>query len=87
MAFGAIEYCRSAEVRVPEDVSVVGFDDVPIAALITPALTTVSQPAREMGYAAAKLLFDRLGPEGGEPPAEPFPATVQIRDSVLPPAS
>lgn len=84
MAFGAIEYCRAAGIRVPEDVSVVGFDDVPVAALISPALTTVSQPARELGYAAGRVLFDQL--EHGvliEPP-EPLPTTVQIRDSVSP---
>jgi DNA-binding LacI/PurR family transcriptional regulator len=86
MAIGALEYCRSAGIRVPEDLSIVGFDDVPIASLLTPALTTVRQPAREMGYAAAKLLFDRLAGAADAPPPEVFPATVQIRDSVLPPA-
>ena len=91
MAIGAIEYCRSAQLKVPEDVSVVGFDDVPIARLIAPALTTVGQPAREMGYAAAKLLFTRIDPpgpdgDGAEPPEPPlFSATVQIRESVAPP--
>jgi DNA-binding LacI/PurR family transcriptional regulator len=86
MAIGALEYCRSAGIRVPDDVSIVGFDDVPIASLLTPALTTVRQPAREMGYAAAKLLFDRLAGAADAELAEVFPATVQIRDSVLPPA-
>ena len=91
MAIGAIEYCRAARIRIPEDLSIVGFDDVPIARLIAPALTTVSQPAREMGYAAAKLLFNRLdpairaaaNPEDLEPPL--FPATVRIRESVSAP--
>ncbi|MHB8693917.1 MAG: LacI family DNA-binding transcriptional regulator [Solirubrobacteraceae bacterium] len=87
MAIGAIEYCRSAGLRVPEDVSITGFDDVPIARLISPALTTVRQPAREMGYAAAKLLFDRLGGDLDTQPSEPFPAELQIRDSVRPPAT
>jgi DNA-binding LacI/PurR family transcriptional regulator len=87
MALGAIQYCRAAGIRVPEDVSIVGFDDIPIAGLVTPALTTVSQPAREMGYAAARLLLDLLTPDGDDVPTEPFPATVQIRDSVLPPTA
>jgi LacI family transcriptional regulator len=86
MAIGALQYCRSAGLRVPEDVSITGFDDVPIAALITPALTTVRQPAREMGYAACMLLFDRLAGRDGPAP-EPFAATVAIRDSVVAPAS
>jgi DNA-binding LacI/PurR family transcriptional regulator len=85
MAIGAIQYCRSVGIRVPEEVSIVGFDDVPTAGLIDPALTTVSQPAREMGYAAAGLLFDLLRPDGEMPMPEPFPATLCIRHSVVPP--
>lgn len=90
MAIGAIEYCRAANLRVPVDLSVVGFDDVPIARLIAPALTTVRQPAREMGQAAVKLLFSRLdrsAPDSDaalEPPL--FPASLQIRGSVAPPS-
>lgn len=86
MAFGAIEYCRAAGIRVPEDVSIAGFDDLPIAALISPALTTVSQPARELGYAAGRLLFDQF--EGGQRDArpEPLPTILRIRESVQPPA-
>jgi LacI family transcriptional regulator len=89
MAIGALEYCKSVGIRVPEDVSIVGFDDLPIAALITPRLTTVRQPARDMGYRAAELLFDLLAQktDGEDEPQYLFPATLQIRDSVLPPAS
>ena len=91
MAIGAIEYCRTAKIRIPKHLSIVGFDDVPIARLIAPALTTVRQPAREMGYAAAQLLFARLDPavraaataEDFEPPL--FSATVQLRESVAAP--
>lgn len=82
MAFGALEYCRSQNIRVPEEVSLTGFDDVPIASLITPALTTVRQPAREMGYRAATLLFDLLDEEPRAEQDPPFPATLQVRDSV-----
>lgn len=86
MAFGALEYCRSAGIRVPEELSIAGFDDVPIARLVAPALTTVSQAARELGYAAGRLLFEQLDGGQGDGPPEPFPAIVQIRDSVRPPA-
>ena len=86
MAFGAIEYCRTAGIRVPDDLSVAGFDDLPISSLVAPALTTVTQPARDMGYAAGLLLFEQL--DGGDhQPPEPLPTTVQIRESVRPPAS
>jgi LacI family transcriptional regulator len=86
MAIGALEYCRSAGLRVPEDVSLVGFDDVPIAGLVTPALTTVRQPAREMGARAANLLLDGLGNGSHYETVAPFPATVQIRSSVAAPS-
>jgi LacI family transcriptional regulator, galactose operon repressor len=85
MAIGALEHCRSAGIAVPGDLSIVGFDDVPVAALITPKLTTVRQPARDMGYAAANALFEQLGGTEQEY-AEPFPTALMIRDSVAPPA-
>jgi DNA-binding LacI/PurR family transcriptional regulator len=86
MAIGAIEYCKSVGLRVPEDVSIVGFDDLPVAQLLTPRLTTVRQPAREMGERAADVLFDLLEDKAAKPPLAPFPATLQIRDSVAPAA-
>lgn len=58
MATGAYVAMRKAGLRLPEDVSVVGFDDTPIAARLWPALTTVRLPIREMGAAAARLLQD-----------------------------
>lgn len=85
MAIGAIEHCRSAGIRVPEDVSIVGFDDVPVASLITPKLTTVRQLARDMGYEAATALFEQLG-GSEEHEREPFATELMIRDSVAPPA-
>ncbi|MFN8160979.1 MAG: LacI family DNA-binding transcriptional regulator [Solirubrobacterales bacterium] len=85
MAIGALEHCKSAEIAVPEEVSIVGFDDVPIAALVTPRLTTVRQPAREMGYEAARLLFDLFGDSEEVSPRDPFPTTLEIRDSVAAP--
>ncbi|MET7929762.1 LacI family DNA-binding transcriptional regulator [Streptomyces sp. NPDC005349] len=83
MAIGALSYCRRAGLRVPEDVSVVGFDDLPFASLLTPGLTTVRQPGREMGIAATKLL---LGMVDGEEPTSPPPAAVtpMIRESTGP---
>lgn len=87
MAIGALQFCRSTGLRVPEDVSLAGFDDVPMAALLTPALTTVSQPARDMGYRAASLLFELLAGETNGTVIEPFPATLEIRASVAPPAA
>jgi len=75
-AMGAIRALREAKLRVPEDVSVVGFDDIPSAAYQNPALTTVRQPLREMGRIAAETLLRRIrrsGPDshGGETIVEP----------------
>jgi LacI family transcriptional regulator len=59
-AIGAIQALREAGRRVPEDVSVVGFDDIQSAAFQNPALTTVRQPLREMGVIAAETLLHRI---------------------------
>jgi LacI family transcriptional regulator len=73
---GAIRALREAKLRVPDDVSVVGFDDIQSAAYQNPALTTVRQPLREMGRIAAETLLRRIrrsGPDsqGGETMVEP----------------
>ncbi len=57
MAVGAIEALRAVGVSVPGDVGVMGFDDLPVAAYVTPRLTTVRQPIREMGGAAIRMLL------------------------------
>jgi DNA-binding LacI/PurR family transcriptional regulator len=59
-AIGAIRALREAGIRVPEDVSVVGFDDIRDAAYHVPSLTTVRQPLRRMGEIAAQTLVDRI---------------------------
>ncbi len=86
MAVGAMQFCKAAGIDVPADVSLVGFDDLPFASLLTPPLTTVRQPARDMGQRAANLLFERLGGEGGASgEAEgALPVEVMIRGSVAP---
>ena len=69
-AIGAIRAFLDAGLRVPEDVSVVGFDDIQSAAYQNPTLTTVRQPLREMGEMAARILLQRLDAE--QPPGEAF---------------
>ena len=59
-AIGAIGAFRETGLRIPEDISVVGFDDIPLAAYTHPALTTVRQPLKQMGQIAAKTLIDRI---------------------------
>lgn len=55
MAIGALEHCEAAGIRVPEDLSIVGFDDLPVSTLLSTPLTTVRQPARDMGFRAASV--------------------------------
>jgi DNA-binding LacI/PurR family transcriptional regulator len=69
IAIGAMGAIEAAGLRIPEDLSVVGFDDIPFAATMHPPLTTVAQPTYELGRAAARTLFDLIdrGPEAGAP--------------------
>jgi LacI family transcriptional regulator len=60
VALGAIGALREAGKRVPDDVSIVGFDDIPLAAYFDPPLTTVRLPAFELGQAAGRALVERL---------------------------
>ena len=59
-AIGAMRALRERRLRVPEDISVVGFDDIGVAAYLLPSLTTVRQPLRQMGDIAAQLLIKRI---------------------------
>jgi LacI family transcriptional regulator len=60
MALGAVQTIEEAGLRVPAHISVVGFDDIPVAALVRPPLTTVAQPVRQMGEVAVQLLLAGL---------------------------
>jgi LacI family transcriptional regulator len=64
-AIGAMRAFRDAGLRVPEDVSVIGFDDIQESAYLTPRLTTVRQPLRRMGEIAAEHLLARISNDGG----------------------
>jgi len=61
VALGALIHLQDNQVRIPEQIGIVGFSDNPNASLIRPALTTVNQPAYEIGKTAASLLLDILG--------------------------
>lgn len=60
MALGVLHYASTHGIRVPEDLAVVGFDDLPEAAYFTPALTTVKHPLRELGMYAVKSLLAQI---------------------------
>jgi DNA-binding LacI/PurR family transcriptional regulator len=84
LALGVLAAARELSLRVPEDVSVVGFDDVPEAARTTPTLTTVRQAHDEKGRAATGLLLDLLA--GKKVPGKKIlPTRLLVRGSSGPP--
>ncbi len=87
MAIGVIRELQRSGIRVPEDVAVTGFDDIFPGRVVGPALTTVSQPFRELGARAAARLLQRI--EGSEvaPRADVLPTGLVIRRSCGCPAS
>jgi len=78
-AIGAISALREAGKRVPEDVSVIGFDDIQSAAFQNPALTTVRQPLREMGVIAAETLLRRIN----APAKSPYAKSITIEPELI----
>jgi LacI family transcriptional regulator len=86
MAAGAIRELTGHGLAVPGDVSVVGFDDAPLAEMTSPALTTVRQPVQEMGDTAVSLLLARLAgsPENGGG-THVLPTSLVVRESTAPP--
>ena len=60
VAVGALKACTDMGLRVPEDMAVVGFDDIPLAALVTPSLTTCHIPRYELGMTAVEMLLNHI---------------------------
>jgi LacI family transcriptional regulator len=84
MAVGTLKAAREAGLQVPQDVALVGFDDVPIATVVEPALTTVRQPIEDLGSMAAELLLNLLeNAQDAQAPAHRIilRAKLVIRDS------
>ncbi len=82
IAFGVIKSANEKGLKIPEDFSVTGFDDVPYAAISNPPLTTISQPLKEKGKTAANLLVDHICGEN-EVTQKVFSTKLVIRDSVM----
>lgn len=84
-AIGVMRALSEQGRRVPEDVSVIGVDDIEMSRYTSPMLTTIHIPIEEMGVQATKVLFDRI--EGGHktPMKVKFPCSLSPRESCLPP--
>src|SRR5262252_6623028 len=78
-AIGAIQALREGGKSIPQDVSVVGFDDIQSAAFQNPALTTVKQPLREMGMLAAETLLRRIA----APPEADYPKEIVVQPNLI----
>ncbi|MGD0155100.1 MAG: LacI family DNA-binding transcriptional regulator [Terracidiphilus sp.] len=85
-AIGAIRAIHDHGMRVPEDISVVGFDDIQSAAFYNPSITTIRQPLHQMGTIAARVLLERVRGQSAVPQMLPVLPELVIRESTCPPS-
>lgn len=81
MMVGALTAIRELGIRVPEQVALVGFDDLPLSALLTPPLTVMAQPTYELGREALRLLMQRMKTPDALPRTVTLPAQLIVRES------
>jgi LacI family transcriptional regulator len=86
-AIGATRVIKEHGLRVPEDISVIGFDDIESSSYITPALTTIRQPLKQMGAVAAHILLKRIRGLETLPMVTPVLPELVIRASTCPPVA
>lgn len=85
MAAGVIAACYRRQVQIPRDLSVAGFDDTPLASTISPSLTTIYQPSRELASAAIALLLEEISSPSEVPRRHLLKYRMVPRDSTAPP--
>ncbi|HID20780.1 MAG TPA: LacI family transcriptional regulator, partial [Planctomycetaceae bacterium] len=82
MAIGALRAAREMGLHVPDDLAVVGFDNIPVASFVTPQLTTIDQPKYRIGALAVELLIGRLSGEiEGDPQQQVLDVRLIVRES------
>ena len=81
IALGVLGAARNFGIAVPDELSVVGFDDIPEARLVTPSLTTVRTPLDQMARNAVTMLIDRVNGSTAEPATAVVPVRLEVRDS------
>jgi DNA-binding LacI/PurR family transcriptional regulator len=81
MAIGAMSAALEAGLCVPDDLSVVGFDDIHLAGYVNPPLTTVAQPKFELGRVAARMLLERIDQRALAPRRRLLPTQLVVRHS------
>jgi LacI family repressor for deo operon, udp, cdd, tsx, nupC, and nupG len=85
MAMGVLETARRRGLRVPDDLSLIGFDDIRFARCMDPPLTTIAQPMRAIGEGTVRLLLDILSGRTTPPESVTLPHTLVVRESTCPP--
>jgi LacI family transcriptional regulator len=85
MAAGVIAACYRRRIQIPQELSVAGFDDTPLAATISPSLTTIYQPSREQASEAVGLLLEEITAPSDTPHRELLDYQLVVRDSTAPP--
>lgn len=84
MALGAMAVMRERGLECPDDVSMVGFHDLPQVDRVTPPLTTIRQPSEELGRTAAEMAIVMLTSPGSQPPSRSLPPRLVVRESTAP---
>jgi LacI family transcriptional regulator/LacI family repressor for deo operon, udp, cdd, tsx, nupC, and nupG len=84
LAIGALLACRKRGIGVPQDLSIIGFDNIETSQYVTPALTTVHQPKLRLGQLAMEMLLDRLA--GRPVENQLLPTELIVRESTAAPA-
>lgn len=79
MAIGAMEKIKQSGLKIPQDIAVVGFDNLKISGFMEPKLTTVAKPMYRMGLVAARLLFDLMDEDAGQDDGEPQEILIQSK--------
>jgi LacI family transcriptional regulator len=87
MAFGVMEAARVRGLRIPEDISIVGFDDIPQALHVHPPLTTIRQPLEQMGRLAARMLLQQIDERQQLAQRIDLPTELVVRESCLAPVA
>lgn len=84
MALGAMRALRDKGLRIPEDVSVIGYDDLPLTAYFDPPLTTIRQPIEKFGQIGAQLLIETINKPGIEPKVVRLDPQLVVRETCAP---
>jgi LacI family transcriptional regulator len=85
MAMGVMDAVRNCSLRVPDDISIIGFDNIPQSALVYPPLTTVQQPLEQMGRVATQMLLSILEAPEKEIRRIELPTELIVRSSTSSP--